>query len=66
MDKSIQSKINVLLVDDHTLLREGLASMLKDLVDICVVGSVSSGEQAIGEVDSLRPDVVLMDIMMSG
>lgn len=61
-----QEKIKVLLTDDHKLIREGIQSMLKDTSDIEVVGSVSSGEDAVNEVRQNRPDVVLMDIMMSG
>jgi len=66
MNKSMPSKIKVMLVDDHKLLRDGLASILSHLDDISVVGSVGSGEQAINEVDSLNPDIILMDIMMCG
>jgi len=66
MNKTTPDKIRVLLVDDHKLLREGLASMLNDADDMLVVGSVSSGEQAINDFPALKPDVILMDIMMSG
>jgi DNA-binding NarL/FixJ family response regulator len=66
MNKSLPNKIKVLLVDDHKLLRDGLASMLSDFDEIEVVGSVSDGEQAINDFPSLNPDVILMDIMMSG
>ncbi len=61
-----QNKIKVMLVDDHRLLRDGIASMLGQTEDIEIVGSVSSGEEAIQEFPSMNPDVVLMDIMMSG
>jgi DNA-binding NarL/FixJ family response regulator len=66
MNQSTSNKIRVLLVDDHKLLREGLASMLNQIDDIVIVGSVSSGEEAINEVPSLSPNVILMDIMMGG
>src|SRR5258706_3608575 len=59
-------KIKILLVDDHQLIREGIRSMLKDSKDIEITGSVSSGEDAINEVRSHRPDVILMDIVMGG
>ena len=42
-------KIKVLLVDDHQLIRDGVQSMLKGTVNIDVIGSVSSGEEAINE-----------------
>src|SRR5688500_2057097 len=60
------TKIRVLIVDDHRLLRDGLAALLTQADDIDVVGSVHSGEQAVSVFASLKPDVILMDIMMSG
>lgn len=63
---SANTKIKVLIVDDHRLLRDGLAALLKEADDIEVVGSVPSGEQAISVFPSLKPDVILMDIMMGG
>src|SRR5260221_12656210 len=59
-------KIKVLLVDDHQLMRDGVQSVLKGAVNIDVIGSVSSGEEAINEVRKNRPDVILMDILMGG
>jgi DNA-binding NarL/FixJ family response regulator len=59
-------KIKVALVDDHTLLREGLATMLQQIDDIQIVGSVSSGEEMINKFAALNPHVILMDIMMKG
>jgi len=58
--------IKVLIVDDHRLLRDGLAALLKEAPDIEIVGSVPSGEEAINIFPTLRPDVILMDIMMGG
>jgi DNA-binding NarL/FixJ family response regulator len=63
---SISSKIKVLIVDDHRLLRDGLAALLGQAEDIEIVGSVPSGEEAISIFPSLKPDVILMDIMMGG
>lgn len=60
------SNIKVLIVDDHRLLRDGLAALLKQAPDIEIVGSVPSGEEAINIFPTLRPDVILMDIMMGG
>ncbi len=60
------SKIRVLIVDDHQLLRDGLAAMLKDIEHIQVVGTASSGEEAINIAQDKIPDIILMDIMMSG
>jgi DNA-binding NarL/FixJ family response regulator len=58
--------IKIFLVDDHTLMRDGIVSMLSDCSDIQVVGSSSNGEEAINRVQELQPDVVLMDIMLRG
>ena len=66
MSNSSNTKIRVLIVDDHMLLRDGLAALLGPADDIQVVGSVPSGEEAISVFPSLKPDVILMDIMMGG
>ena len=59
-------KIKVLIVDDQNLFASGLQIILKDYVDsgIYVVGIASNGKEAIQMVDSLHPDVVLMDVRM--
>lgn len=57
-------KIRVLLVDDETLLRNGIHSLLKRKADIDVVGTAGDGAEALAQVDALDPDVVLMDIRM--
>lgn len=59
-------KIQVLLVDDHKLVRDGVQSILEPISDITVIGSVPSAEDAINVVRETRPDVIVMDIMMSG
>lgn len=58
------AKIHVLIVDDHTLFRESLRSLLKDIEGIEVVGEAEGGAQAIVKTMQLQPDVVLMDIAM--
>jgi two-component system, NarL family, invasion response regulator UvrY len=58
--------IDVLLVDDHELVRTGIESLLNNTTDIRVVGVAGSGEDAILRVDELHPDVVVMDINMPG
>ena len=58
------SRIRVLCVDDHPLLREGIASVLEELEDIELVGSVDNGQQAIEAYVRLQPDVTLMDLRM--
>jgi DNA-binding NarL/FixJ family response regulator len=60
------NKIRIALVDDHSILREPLAAMLHQVNDFQVVGSFASGEEIVSKFDVSNPDVVLMDIMMSG
>lgn len=56
--------IRLLLVDDQSLICQGLAAVLNQEEDLEVVGSAENGEAAIAQVKSLQPDVVLMDIRM--
>ncbi len=56
--------IRVLIVDDHTVVREGLRTFLELQDGIEVAGEAGDGEEAVREAERLRPDVVLMDIVM--
>src|SRR5690606_40711041 len=58
--------IRILIVDDHTILREGMNALLSNIDDIQIVGSASSGEEAVNVSQELNPDVILMDIVMGG
>lgn len=58
------SKIRVMIVDDHALVREGIMAFLKFHNDIEVVGEASNGLEAIEKAERLRPDIILMDIAM--
>ncbi len=58
--------IRLLIVEDHDFFRRTIALLLEMETRIEIVGAVASGEQAIGLVDSLRPDVVLMDLNLPG
>ena len=57
-------KVHVLLVDDHTVVRQGLRKILEASADIEVVGEVGDGAAAITAAATLEPDVVLMDVRM--
>ena len=59
-----QDAIRVLLVDDHALIRAGLARLLDESDDITVVGEAGDGEEALVKVAELQPDLVLMDLSM--
>lgn len=56
--------INVLLVDDQSLFREGLRTLLEVQPDFAIVGEAANGEEALRMVAATRPDVVLMDLRM--
>lgn len=56
--------IRVLVADDHTLVRKGIRNVLDEHPDIELVGEASDGEEAVALTESLRPDIVLMDIAM--
>jgi DNA-binding NarL/FixJ family response regulator len=56
--------IEVLLVDDHAILRDGLQMILEDNSDISVIGAATNGIEAIHKIDQLNPEVVIMDISM--
>jgi NarL family two-component system response regulator LiaR len=58
--------IRVMLVDDHAVVRSGLATFLMSCDDMELVGEASSGEQAIRLCSQAKPDVVLMDLVMPG
>ena len=61
-----EGTIGVLLVDDHSLIRVGLARLLKEDSSITIVGEAADGETAVELASRLRPDVVLMDVSMPG
>ncbi|MDB6034606.1 MAG: LuxR family transcriptional regulator [Verrucomicrobiales bacterium] len=58
------NKITVLLADDHTVVREGLRLLLESAEDIKVVAEVENGRLAVAMTKKLRPDVVLLDVVM--
>ncbi|MFC4078416.1 response regulator [Salinithrix halophila] len=58
--------INVLLVDDHAVLRDGLSNIISLEKDMEVVGQANSGSEALEMFEELKPDVILMDINMPG
>lgn len=56
--------IRILLVDDQTLVRQGIQTLLDLEEDLTVVGAAANGQQALAMVEQLQPDVVLMDVRM--
>ena len=60
----MQSKLKILIVDDHAIVRDGLAAILKFQKDLVVVGDAEDGQIAVQKVRELDPDVVILDVMM--
>jgi len=58
--------IRILLADDHRILREGLRSLLAQQPDFSVVGEAADGQQAVALARDLRPDLIIMDVVMPG
>ncbi len=58
------AKLKILIVDDHAIVRDGLAAILKFQKDMAVVGEADDGQSAIQKAQELYPDVILMDLMM--
>ncbi len=58
--------IKVMLVDDHNVVRSGLAAFLTVFDDLSLVGEASHGEEAVQKAAELSPDVILMDLVMPG
>lgn len=57
-------KISVFIADDHSIIRKGVAAMLEVVPDIQVIGEAGNGREAVERVRELKPDVVLMDLVM--
>src|SRR5688500_23171 len=60
------AKIRLLLTDDHTLFRQGVRILLEAELDMEIVAEAANGIEAVALAEELRPDVVLMDLGMTG
>ena len=58
------SRIRVLIADDHAILRKGIRALLSTEPDIEVVGETADGLETVAQAEALRPDVILMDLVM--
>lgn len=57
-------KVRILIADDHQLIRRGLAEIINDEPDLSVVGEAADGTEAIRLANTLKPDIIIMDLMM--
>ena len=62
----MNTKIRLMVVEDHLVVREGLVALLSSVAEIEVVASVSDGDNAVTSFASQRPDVILMDLQLPG
>jgi DNA-binding NarL/FixJ family response regulator len=64
--RSTSPPVRVFIVDDHALVREGTVQLLQHAPDLEVVGQAGSGEEAVSALETLRPDVALVDVNLPG
>src|SRR3972149_3800941 len=57
-------QIRVMLVDDHAVVRSGLGAVLASFEDLKLVGEANNGQEAVRLCEQLKPDVILMDLLM--
>ena len=60
----MNKKIRILIADDHTFVRKGVASVLEDEPDFEMVGEAVDGQEAVEMAQALQPDVIVMDLVM--
>ena len=59
-----KKKINVFLVDDHQIVRDGIKSLLLDSSEISITGEALNGKELLEKIELTQPDVILMDISL--
>jgi len=64
MDQTMSNSIEILVADDHTIVRQGLARLLEEQADFRVVGEATNGRKAVDLAKKLKPHIVIMDIGM--
>jgi len=60
----IKKKINIFLVDDHQIVRDGIKSLLLDSSEISIAGEALNGKELMEKLETIKPDVILMDISL--
>jgi NarL family two-component system response regulator LiaR len=64
--RSPESRVRVLIADDHAIVRKGIRALLSEAGGFEVVGEANNGQQAVLRAEETRPDVILMDLLMPG
>jgi DNA-binding NarL/FixJ family response regulator len=64
MDPQVVSPINIVVVDDHGIVRDGVCALLDGHFHIKVIGSIANGKDAIRFAERLKPDVMVMDLVL--
>ena len=59
-------QIKVMIVDDHKIVRRGIKAFLAEFENICVIGEAANGIEAAAMVENIKPDVILLDLLMPG
>lgn len=60
----MEQKLKIFLIDDHEIVREGIASLISTQLDMNVVGQASKGEAALQQLQHCMPDIIIMDVSM--
>lgn len=64
MDRQISSPINILVVDDHGIVRDGVSALLDGHFHMKVIGTAANGKEAVLAAEKLNPDVIVMDLVL--
>ena len=64
--QNMNKKISIFLVDDHHLFRDGIKFVLSKISDYSIIGEASDGSEFLELIETIVPDLILMDIAMSG
>ncbi len=64
MTTTLTSKQRILVIDDHPIVRRGVASLLAEEVDLCITGEAENGKDAMAAITKLKPNLIILDISL--